>query len=102
MKFTSIKREAKIKYGSEPIKRDLADQAIDLGARWAELNQPMGWFGDKKYKNYCKSECKKYIKANINTERAREKYGSVILVFILGAVISWVIKRILDKLFPAE
>lgn len=102
MKFAALQREAKAKYGDKTVRGRLAKQAIELGGRWVDQNKTTGWFGDVKYKKHCKDACKQYIKDNINTEEAKEKYGSVILVIILGAVISWVIKRILDKLFPAE
>lgn len=101
MRFNQIKREADVKYKGSPIRKNLARQAINLGSEWTEQNINMGYFGKKEHKSYCKSECKKYIKERIDTTAAKEKYGSVILMIILGAIISWVIKRILDKLFPS-
>jgi hypothetical protein len=100
IKFLDIKREADKKYGESPIRKNLARQAVELGSKWANENAYRNLYGDISQKNTCKKECYQYIKENIDATEAKQKYGSIILIFILGAVISWVVKRILDKLFP--
>jgi len=101
MMLNDLRREAKRRYEGDQVKSKIAEDAIKLGEEWIGENISLGYFGDKKYKRYCRRELYKYIKSSINTDHAKQKYNSVILLMVIGAIISWVVKRILDRLFPA-
>jgi len=96
--FNDIRTEIAFRY-TDPVKRDLAEQSLILGEKWVDMNSSM--LKDKPSKIKCRRECSKYISSNINRDRAKQKYGSIILLMVIGAVIAWVVKRILDRLFPA-
>ena len=101
MMLNDLRREAHRRYESSSVRQKIAEDAINLGEEWIKENISAGYFGDRKYKRYCRRELYAYIKAGIDVEHAKQKYNSIILIMILGAILSWVIKRILDKLFPA-
>lgn len=100
MSYNDIETELKVTY---PVgaKRRLAEKCFEKGKEWVELKKQVKDTnrGDRKR---LRSECYKYIKENVNTDEERQVYGSIILTIIFGAIISWLIQRLLDNLFSEE
>lgn len=44
--------------------------------------------------------CRKYVKDNVDITEERQIYGSILVSWLIGAIISWIVKRLLDIWFP--
>lgn len=110
MNFTDIETDIKFKYQKDNNRRVLAEKCLEKGKEWVETRVLNVAGGFDEWKKTCdrscriklRKECYAYIRKNVDITEEERVYGSVILAIILGAVISWIVKRILDKLFPKE
>lgn len=86
-------------------KKEIAKKCLQYAEEWAKISQHSVDFASaNSFERYeLRRNCYEFIRSNIE-EEAREKYGSVFLTFILlyvilPAIISWVVHKMLDKLF---
>lgn len=97
MSYEDIETEVKVYY---PVgaRRRLAEKCLEKGKEWVELKKQIkdSNVNDRKR---LRSECSKYIKENVDTEPERQVYGSILFMIIFGAIISWLVQRLLDNLF---
>lgn len=90
-------------YFTSDVKKGLARKCFEKGKEWQRLAIiQKSLMGDQKYKAQLRKECYAYIKENVDTSDEKKVYGSIILMFILGAIISWVVQKILDRIFEKE
>lgn len=97
----SIENQIDTYFSSQP-KRRLARKCLEKGKEWESKQIIEKGSNDQKYRSQLKKECYAYIKENVDTSEEKKVYGSVILMFILGAIISWVVQKILDRIFEKE
>lgn len=93
MNYTMICDELQTKFANSPARKRLAEKCLEKAKEWlatADLTK------DRKT---VKKELTAYIKANVDCEEERNVYGSVLLVIVMGAVISWLVQRLLDNMF---
>lgn len=100
MNYTQISTEIENKYKDSPARKRLADKCLEKGREW--ITTFFGEDGEIKPsdKKRIKKECAAYIRKHVDTTDERNVYGSVLLVIVIGAVISWLIQRLLDEMFP--
>ena len=86
-------------------KKEIAKRCLQYAEEWAKISQHSVDFASaNSFERYeLRKNCYDFVRSNIEQE-AREKYSSVFLTFILlyvilPAIISWVVHRMLDKLF---
>lgn len=94
-----IQKEINEKYSNSPHRKKLAEKCLEKANEWLEANNPISTNQDKKK---IKKECASYIKKNVDTTEEEQIYGSVLLMIIMGAVVSWLIQRLLDEIFDKE
>lgn len=87
---------------SGKLRQGLARKCLEKGKEWESKQIVEKGCKDQKYKSQLKKECYAYIKENVDTSDEKKVYGSIILMFILGAIISWVVQKILDRIFEKE
>ena len=90
---------------SDKNKKEIAKMCLQYAEEWAKISQNSVDFANanslERYE--LRRNCYEFVKSNVEQE-AKEKYGSIFLTFvllyvILPAIISWVVHRILDKMF---
>lgn len=90
---------------SDKNKKEIAKLCLQYAEEWAKISQHSVDFSKanslERYE--LRRNCYEFVKSNVE-EKAKEKYGSIFLTFILlyvilPAIISWVVHRILDKMF---
>ena len=92
--YTGISEEIQNKYSTSPARKRLAEKCLEKAKEWlesADLNK------DRKT---IKKELTAYLKANVDCEEERNVYGSMLLLIVMGAVVSWLVQRLLDNMFP--
>lgn len=100
MNYTQISTEIENKYKDSPARKRLADKCLEKGREWITT-----FFGDggaitASDKKRIKKECTAYIKKNVDTTDEVNVYGSFLLIIVFGAVVSWLVQRLLDEMFP--
>lgn len=102
MNYNEISDEIKVKYSNSPARQKLAEKCLDKAKEWIENFCNENDIGDLTSTDYkqMRRECTAYVKKNVDTTDERNVYGSVLLVIVMGAVISWLIQRLLDQMFP--
>lgn len=93
-----IQKEISEKYSNSPHRKRLAEKCLEKANEWLEANS-ISTNPDKKK---IKKECTSYIKKNVDTKEEERIYGSVLLMIIMGAVVSWLVQRLLDEIFDEE
>lgn len=90
---------------NDPHRKEIAKKCLHYAQEWATISQSSVDFSSVNAfeKRELRRNCYEFVKSNIEDE-AKEKYGSIFLTFILlyvvlPAIISWVVHRMLDKLF---
>lgn len=106
MNYTQISTEIENKYKNSPARRRLAEKCLEKGREWidtfynlAKVAKESGAITDADRK-HIKKECTAYIKKNVDTTDEVNVYGSFLLIIVFGAVISWIVQRLLDEMFP--
>jgi|688.fasta_scaffold2040519_1 hypothetical protein len=108
MDYSEIETDIKFKYQNDHNRRALAEKCLEKGKEWVDkrvISSPGGLeecrklSNDSRYRSKLRKECYAYIRKNVEIREEEKVYGSIIFMIILGAVISWVVKKILDKLF---
>lgn len=95
-----ISTEIENKYKDSPARKRLAEKCLEKGKEWIEtFYGESGTITDADRKRI-KKECTAYIKKNVDTTDEVNVYGSVLLMIVFGAVVSWLIQRLLDEMFP--
>ena len=92
--YTGICEEIQSKYSNSPARKRLAEKCLEKAKEWlatADLTK------DRKT---IKKELTAYLKANVDCEEERNVYGSMLLLIVMGAVVSWLVQRLLDNMFP--
>lgn len=100
MNYTQISTEIENKYKDSPARKRLADKCLEKGREWIETFYGEGGTVTTKDKKRIKKECTAYLKKNVDTTDEVNVYGSVLLMIVFGAVVSWLIQRLLDEMFP--
>lgn len=104
MNYEQISSEIAQKYSNSPNRKRLAEKCLEKAKEWleqfAEENDTSN-LSQSDYKQM-KKDCSAYVKKNVDTTQERETYGSVLLVIVMGAVISWLVQRLLDEIFDEE
>lgn len=95
MNYTGICEEIQTKYSNSPARKRLAEKCLEKAKEWLSTADISSM--DRKT---AKKELTAYLKANVNYEDEQNVYGSVLLMIVMGAVISWLIQRLLDNMFP--
>ncbi len=102
-----LEHEIDKKY-SDTKQKEIAKKCLQYAEEWSRIcmqsNVDFSNAGCAERKQL-KSECYAFVKENITSD-IKEKYSSVFLTFILisvviPAIISWVVHRMLDRLFTA-
>jgi hypothetical protein len=94
MNYTMICDELQTKFANSPVRKRLAEKCLEKAKEWlatADLTK------DRKT---IKKELTAYLKANVDCEEERNVYGSMLLLIVMGAVVSWLVQRLLDNMFP--
>lgn len=100
MNYMQISTEIENKYKDSPARKRLAEKCLEKGKEWIEtFYGESGTITDADRKRI-KKECTAYIKKNVDTTDEVNVYGSVLLMIVFGAVVSWLIQRLLDEMFP--
>jgi hypothetical protein len=106
-----IQNEISEKFSKSPQRKKLAEKCLEKGVEWIEVfSELRSNYGDGKRifdltdfdKKHIKKECTSYIKKNVDTKEEERIYGSVLLMIIMGAVVSWLVQRLLDEIFDEE
>lgn len=93
MNYTMICDELQTKFANSPARKRLAEKCLEKAKEW------LATADITKDRKTVKKELTAYIKANVDCEEERNVYGSVLLVIVMGAVISWLVQRLLDNMF---
>ncbi len=100
MSYNNLETELKVTYPSGP-KRRIAEKCLEKGKEWVELKREVKDCNINDRKRL-KLECYKYIKDNVDVNEERKVVGSIIFMIIFGAIISWLVQRLLDNLFSED
>jgi len=101
MSYNNLYDEINAKYVNSPNRKRLAEKCLEKAKEWLDdfsEDNDMSNLTEADFKKM-RRECIAYIKKNVNTDEERQIYGSVLLVIIMGAVISWLVQRLLDEIF---
>jgi len=93
--YTMICEELQTKFANSPTRKRLAEKCLEKAKEW------LATADITKDRKTVKKELTAYIKSNVDCELDEERnvYGSVLLVIVMGAVISWLVQRLLDNMF---
>ena len=101
MNYSNLHDEINNKYANSPSRKRLAEKCLEKAKEWLH-----DFSKDNDISNLTEADLKKmrrecisYIKNNVNTDEENKIYGSVLLVIVMGAVISWLVQRFLDEVF---
>lgn len=100
MNYMQISTEIETKYKNSPTRKRLADKCLEKGKEWLEKFYEETGEISASDKKRVKKECAAYIKKNVDTTDEVNVYGSILTIFIIGAIISWLVQRFLDEMFP--
>lgn len=95
LNYSPIYEEIQDKYANSPTRMRLAEKCLERAKEWAETAD----LSSSRPRNVVKKELTAYIKNNVNCEDERNVYGSMLLLIVMGAVISWLVQRLLDNMF---
>lgn len=104
MNYDKISNEINDRYLNKPHRKRLAEKCLDKAKEWLEEFSKQNDISNLSKSDYkkIKKDCATYIKNSINTEEEEKVYGSVLFVIVIGAIISWLIQRLLDEMFDKE
>lgn len=102
MNYNQVAEEIKIQYKNSPTRQKLAEKCFEKAKEWFEKFYDENDVGNLTTADYkrMRRECAAYVKKNVDTTEEYNVYGSVLLVIVIGAVISWLVQRMLDEMFP--
>ena len=92
--YTGICEEIQNKYSTSPARKRLAEKCLEKAKEWLESADLT------KDRKTIKKELTAYLKANVDCEEERNVYGSMLLLIVMGAGVSWLVQRLLDNMFP--
>jgi hypothetical protein len=101
MNYNNLHDEINAKYANSPSRKKLAEKCLEKAKEWLDNFSDENDISNltnvdiKKMKR----ECTAYVKKNVDTGEERKIYGSVLLMIIMGAIVSWLVQRLLDELF---
>lgn len=101
MNYNNLYDEINAKYANSPNRKRLAEKCLEKAKEWLDNfseENDISNLTDSDFKQM-RRECTAYVKKNVDVEEERKIYGSVLLVIIMGAVISWLVQRLLDEIF---
>lgn len=100
LNFDEVKEEIVNQY-PDTERQKLALLCLQYGSEWATIaSQSEGFYESTvKQKRHLKSECKKFIEANLR-ENSKSTHGSIILsIIVLYVILPVVLKFVLERLF---
>lgn len=114
MFFESIREDISSKYKKQKDVK-IAEKCLQLGEEWTRIvsddfssftrfRVPAG-ADPKEYKKQVSEECKQYIKSNLDAGDPKTFAPwlfSFILQAFLSAIINWVVRRIIERLFEND
>lgn len=101
MNYDQVSEEIKTQYKNSPTRQKLAEKCLEKAKEWLERFYDENDVGNLTASDYkrMRRECAAYVKKNVDATDERNVYGSVLLVIVMGAVISWLVQRLLDNMF---
>lgn len=104
MNYEQISSDIAQKYSNSPNRKRLAEKCLEKAKEWLEQFAEENDISNLSRSDYkqMKKDCSAYVKKNVDAAQERETYGSVLLVIVMGAVISWLVQRLLDEIFDEE
>ena len=109
MYFQQIQEDISSKYKKRK-DRKIAEKCLQLGEEWTRIvsedfssftrfRVPAG-ANPEEYKKQVSEECKSYIKSNLEDPKSFAPWiFTFILQAFLSAIINWVVRKIIEKLF---